>query len=180
MMIQSQGVGGITDLTCAQATQELRTMPSWQQFFLNPWYVYVKSVADSCQTIPNVYQNLQYGNVPVPKPSTTLSPAAPKTQEQMTVPGAWPYENSQIDLSKYTEEQRAAIQDAINRGEYNPQGNLTMFDILTLGQGSEAQRGIWDKYKGYIIVASIVGGIWLLSKAAMGGARVYGTYRGYR
>lgn len=132
------GLGGFTDLTCAEADAAIAKMSDWEKGWYNPWYQWVKSVKDSCATIPALYSYVEYGKIPAPKPMPP--PIAPKTEEQMTVPGAWTPEMSTPDLQAWIAEQQAQIKAAEAAGTYNPAGNTPLPNAIT-----------WDKYKWWFI-----------------------------
>lgn len=154
------GLGGITDMACDEAQRELAKIGSWGRGFWNPWYLYVKSVNDGCNTAVGAYQYLEYGTVP--KPTPIPPPVAPKTQEQMTVPGAWTPEMTNPDIQAWIAAQQAAIKAAEDKGTYNPEGNTPLPSATT-----------WDKYKWWFIGGAAALYFTLLYK----GGKAYLRYR---
>lgn len=99
---------------------------------------------------PDAYEDLRYGRITQPGDVGIPTPAAPRTLDQMTIPGAWtPEQAAKQGYTDWVNALRARIQADEDAGRYRPRDPL--FDWL-------------DKYKWWLLGGAAGLGLLIVTK----------------
>jgi hypothetical protein len=100
-----------------------------------------------------LYERMQYGGIP--RVQTAPTPAAPQTQEQLTVPDAWTTDDSiASSFEAWKKQYDDSVQAAEDSGTYNPDGNLPLDASGNLNFSASAL--VW-----WAAIGGIVALLWL-------------------